>query len=154
MAFAAEYAKGEAKRAQRTGELERALAADERFVNAMIEESQGMKSREEAAEAYRTIKKMYWDKLVPHMQNGLIEVQNVLDDELRNVRQDLSRRFQALPDQIAPPPDQDRAAAYSPATNPARETTARQCAGGWARSGIFPRNHRRNTVGQRRDGGP
>ncbi len=106
MAFAAEYAKGEAKRAQRTGELERALAADERFVNAMIEESQGMKSREEAAEAYRTIKKMYWDKLVPHMQNGLIEVQNVLDDELRNVRQDLSRRFQALPDQIAPPPDQ------------------------------------------------
>ncbi len=104
MAFAAAYAKGEAERAQKTGELERALAADERFVNAMIEDSLAMKSREEAAEALRKIKKIYWDKLVGHMENALIDARNVLDDELRNVRLDLSRRFQALPDQIASPP--------------------------------------------------
>ena len=103
MAFATAYAKGEARRAQKTGELERALAADERFVSAMIEESQSMKSREEAAGALRKIKALYWNKLVRHMENGLIDARNALDDELRNVRLDLSRRFQDLPDQIAPP---------------------------------------------------
>ena len=106
MAFATAYAKGEARRAQKTGELERALAADERWVNAMIEESRSMKSREEAAEALRKIKALYWNKLVRHMENGLIDARNALDDELRNVRLDLSRRFQDLPDHIAPPSDQ------------------------------------------------
>ena len=106
MAFATAYAKGEARRGQKTGELERALAADERFVNAMIEDSLSMKSREEAAGALRKIKALYWNKLVGHMENGLIDARNALDDELRNVRLDLSRRFQDLPDQIAPPPDQ------------------------------------------------
>ena len=103
MAFATAYAQGEASRAKKTGELERALAADERLVNAMIEDSLAMKSREEAAAALRKIKAIYWDKLVGHMENALIEVHNVLDDELRNVKQDLSRRIQALPGQIAPP---------------------------------------------------
>ena len=106
MAFATAYAKGEARRAQKTGELERALAADERFVSAMIEDSLAMKSREEAAGALRKIKALYWNKLVRHMENGLIDARNALDDELRNVRLDLSRRIQDLPDQIAPPPDQ------------------------------------------------
>ena len=58
-------------RAKKTGELERALAADERFVNAMIEDSLSMKSREEATAALRKIKAIYWNKLVGHMENAL-----------------------------------------------------------------------------------
>ena len=103
MAFATAYAEGEAARARKTAALRRALADDERFVSAMIEESRAMKSREEAAEALRTIKKIYWDKFAVQMENALIEVRNTLEDELRIVRLDLSRRFQTLPDQIAPP---------------------------------------------------
>ena len=103
MAFATAYAKGEASRAKKTGELERALAADEHFVNAMIEDSLSMKSREEATAALRKIKAIYWNKLVGHMENALIDARNVLDDELRNVRLDLSGRIQALAGQIDPP---------------------------------------------------
>ena len=103
MAFATAYAKGEASRAKKTGELERALAADEHFVNAMIEDSLSLKSREEATAALRKIKAIYWNKLVGHMENALIDARNVLDDELRNVRLDLSGRIQALPGQIDPP---------------------------------------------------
>ena len=103
MAFAAEYAKGEAKRAQQTGELARALASFEVSVNAMIEESQGMRNLEEARQAHQKIKSIYWDNLVRFMKSGLAEAATALNDDIENARQRLSRRIQALPDLIAPP---------------------------------------------------
>ena len=103
MAMASEYAKAEGNRGAKTGELAEALASFEVSVNAIIEESQGMRNLEEARQAHQKIKSIYWDNLVRFMKSGLAEATAALNDDIENARQRLSRRIQALPDQITPP---------------------------------------------------
>ena len=103
MAMASEYAKAEGNRGAKTAELAEALASFEVSVNAIIEESQGMRNLEEARQAHQKIKSIYWDNLVRFMKSGLAEATAALNDDIENARQRLSRRIQILPDQITPP---------------------------------------------------